>query len=155
MLVAFACRGRQAREGNGGECITIEINWHPENRQVRNFGLASLVALPLAAALWTRGSFWAMGSAAAIGGLLAAIGIAWPRGSRPLLVAISIVTAPLALAIHDLVLLLAFFLVVVPVGLLFRLIGRDPLQLKIDRTAGTYWQEKKQPRDVRSYFRRW
>ena len=59
------------------------------------------------------------------------------------------------LVIHDLVLSLAFFLVVVPVGLVFRLFGRDPLQLKIDRSAGTYWQPKKQPRDVRSYFRRW
>ncbi len=131
------------------------INWHPSNRQVRTFGLASLVALPLAAALWTRGSLPAMGWAAVIGGLLAAIGIAWPRGLRPLLVAMNVVTAPLALVIHDLVLSLAFFVVFVPVGLVFRLFGRDPLQLKIDRSAGTYWQPKKQARDVRSYFRRW
>lgn len=131
------------------------INWHPSNRQVRTFGLASLVALPLAAALWTRGSLSAMGWAVVIGGLLATIGIAWPRGLRPLLVAMNVVAAPLALVIHDLVLSLAFFLVFVPVGLVFRLFGRDPLQLKIDRSAGTYWQPKKQARDVRSYFRRW
>ena len=131
------------------------INFHPDNRQVRNFGLASLAALPLAAALWTRGSLPAIAYAAAISGLLAAMGVAWPRGLRPLLVAINIVTAPLALAIHDLVLSLAFFVVIVPVGLVFRLFGRDPLQLKIDRGAGTYWQPKRQPRDVRSYFRRW
>ena len=37
----------------------------------------------------------------------------------------------------------------------FGFFGRDPLQLKIDRDASTYWQPKKQPRDVRSYFRRW
>ena len=113
----------------------IEINWHPNNRQVRNFGLTSLVALPLATALWTRGSLPAMVYAAAVGGLLAAIGIAWPRGLRPLLVAMNVVTAPLALLIHDLVLSLAFFVVVVPVGLVFRLFGRDPLQLKIDRNS--------------------
>ena len=131
------------------------INWHPDNRQVRTFGLASLPALPLAAALWTRGSPPAIACAAALGGLLTAIAIAWPGGLRPLLVAINVVTAPLALLIHDLVLSLAFFLVVVPVGLLFRLLGRDPLQLKMDRSASTYWQPKQQPRDVRSYFRRW
>ena len=138
-----------------GEGLTIEINWHPDNRQVCSFGLTSLVALPLAAALWTHGSPWAMGYAAAIGGLLAAIGIVWPRGLRPLLVATNVVTAPLAWVVHDLVLSLAFFVVVVPVGLVFRLFGRDPLQLRIDRNASTYWQSKKQPRDVRSYFRRW
>ena len=131
------------------------INYHPDNRQVRNFGLTSLAALPLAAALWTHGSLPAMGYAAAIGGLMAAIGIAWPRGLRPLLVAMHVVAAPLAWVLHDLVLLLAFVVVVVPVGLVFRLFGRDPLQLKIDRGAATYWQPKKQPRDVRSYFRRW
>jgi len=90
-----------------------------------------------------------------IGGLLAAIGFGWPQGLRPLLVAINLVTAPLAVAIHDLVLSLAFFGVVVPVGLVFRLFGRYPLQLKIDRTARSYWETKRQPRDVRSYFRRW
>ena len=131
------------------------INWHPDNRQVRNFGLASLVALPLAAALWTRGSLPAIAYLAVAGGLLAAMAVAWPRGLRPLVVAINVVTAPLALVIHDLVLSLAFFLVVVPVGLVFRLFGRDPLQLKFDRQASTYWQPKRQPRDVRSYFRRW
>lgn len=133
----------------------MEINFHPDNRQVRNFGLASLVALPLAAAFWTHGSLPAIVYATAIGGLLSALGIAWPRGLRPLLVAINIVSAPLAMLIHDLVLSLAFFVVVVPVGLVFRLFGRDTLQLKMDRKASTYWQAKKQPRDVRSYFRRW
>jgi len=96
-----------------------------------------------------------MGYAAAIGGLLAAIAIGWPRGLRPLLVATNVLTAPLAWVVHDLVLSLVFFVVVVPVGLVFRLFGRDPLQLRIDRNASTYWQSKKQPRDVRSYFRRW
>ena len=133
----------------------IAINFHPGDRQVRVFGLTSQVALPLAVALWTRGSLPAIVYAAAIGGLLLAMGVAWPRGLRPLLVAVNVVTAPLAVVIHDLVLSLAFFLVIVPLGLVFRLFGRDPLQLKLDRFAATYWQPKRQPRDVRSYFRRW
>jgi hypothetical protein len=131
------------------------INLHPTDRQVRTFGLTSLLALPLAAAFWTRGSLPAIAYTAAIGGLLGALGIAWPRGLRPLLTALNLVTTPLAWAMHDLVLSLAFLLVVAPVGLVFRLFGRDPLQLKIDRSASTYWQAKEQPRDVRSYFRRW
>ena len=57
------------------------INWHPSNRQVRNFGLTSLVALPLAAALWTRGSLPAIGYAAAIGGLLGGNGNRSGRGA--------------------------------------------------------------------------
>ncbi len=131
------------------------INLHPTDRQLRNFGLTSLLALPLTAALWSPGSLAAAAYAAMIGGLLAGVGVVWPRGLRPLLVAINIVTAPLVLLVHDMVLSLAFFLVVVPTGLVFRLIGRDALKLKIDRSAITYWQPKKQPRDARSYFQRW
>jgi hypothetical protein len=57
--------------------------------------------------------------------------------------------------VNELVLLAAFCVVIIPVGLLFRLIRRDALQLKVDRNAATYWQPKKQPAGVRSYFRRW
>jgi hypothetical protein len=131
------------------------INWHPHDRRVRNFGLTSLVAMPVAAGLGTHGSPLAVASALAIGGLLATLGIARPRALRPLLVAMNVAAEPLLLLINDTVLSLAFFLVIAPVGLVFKLFGRDPLQLKIDRAAGSYWQIKKQPRDVRSYFRRW
>ena len=134
---------------------TDMINWHPTDRHVRNFALVSVVTLPLATALWTRGSLPAMNYATLIGGGLGIIGAFWPRALRPLVVAVNVLTAPLALIAHDLVLSLAFFCVVVPVGLLFRLFGRDPLQLKNDRRAATYWQAKKPARDVRSYFRRW
>lgn len=133
----------------------IEIHWHPTNRQVRTFGLTSLVALPLATAFWTRGSLSATTCAALIGGLLAGIAVVWPHGLRPLLAALSVVTAPLAWVLHNLMLSFAFFVVVVPVGLLFRLFGRDALQLRMDRSASTYWQPKKHPGDVRNYFRRW
>jgi hypothetical protein len=131
------------------------INWHPHDRQVRIFGLASLVALPVATAIWTRGSLGPIAAAAALGGLIVLLGLAWPRGLRPVLVAINVVTAPLVLLIHDLSLSVAFFLVIVPVGMVLRLCGRDALHLKIDRTAASYWQPKKQPGGARSYFRRW
>jgi Saxitoxin biosynthesis operon protein SxtJ len=35
-----------------------------------------------------------------------------------------------------------FFLVVTPVGCLMRLSGKDPLRLKLEPTAHTYWQER-------------
>jgi hypothetical protein len=133
----------------------MEINWNPSRRQLRTFGLMSLLALPLATALWTRGSLPAIGYAATIGGALAVVGLVWPRGLRPILVAINVITWPLVLVVRDLVLVVAFYGVIVPVGLVCRLFGRDALQLKIDRHAASYWQEKQQPANVRSYFRRW
>jgi hypothetical protein len=36
---------------------------------------------------------------------------------------------------------------------LFRVMGRDALQRRIDRDAKSYWQPKAQPRDAGSYYR--
>ena len=41
------------------------------------------------------------------------------------------------------VLVLFFFLIITPLGLVLRLTGKDPLQLKRPRNATTYWQPSK------------
>jgi hypothetical protein len=133
----------------------MEINWNPSLRQLRAFGFTSLVALPLATALWTRVSVTQVTFAVAAGAILAVVAFLRPVTLRPFVVAINVATWPLVMAVHELVLIAAYFGVIVPVGLFFRLIGRDAMQLKIDRNAATYWQPKKQPAGVRSYFRRW
>lgn len=38
-----------------------------------------------------------------------------------------------------------FFLVVTPMGCLMRLSGKDPLRLKLESEAQTYWQERHPP----------
>ena len=51
------------------------------------------------------------------------------------------------------VLAASFFLVVTPLGLLFRLAGRDVLVLRERESRDTYWEEKEQPQGMTSYFR--
>lgn len=41
--------------------------------------------------------------------------------------------------VNPLVMLLLFVLVVTPTGLLMRLFGKDPLRLRLDRQAASYW----------------
>lgn len=38
-----------------------------------------------------------------------------------------------------------FFLVVTPIGYLMRLSGKDPLRLKLEPEAQTYWQDRQPP----------
>jgi hypothetical protein len=38
-----------------------------------------------------------------------------------------------------------FFIVVTPIGLLMRLLGKDFLRLKLERQAGSYWIERRPP----------
>lgn len=46
---------------------------------------------------------------------------------------------------NPLIMGLLFFLTVTPVGLVMRLMGKDPLRLKFDRGAKTYWIERNPP----------
>lgn len=50
------------------------------------------------------------------------------------------------------ILTLFFFLVLTPVGLIFRMIRRDALHRKLDREASTYWIEKKYLIEDRSRY---
>jgi hypothetical protein len=47
--------------------------------------------------------------------------------------------------VNPIVLGLVYVTTVVPTGLVMRLLGRDPLGLKFDRTAATYWIERDPP----------
>lgn len=48
------------------------------------------------------------------------------------------IVSPIALGI-------LFFLVVTPTGLLMRLLGKDPLRLRFDPAAGSYWIRRDPP----------
>jgi hypothetical protein len=133
----------------------MHMNWNSTNRQLRQFGWASLVFLPIAAGVWSHGSIKAIAITASAGLVLAIVGTIVPRALKPLFIGLSIVAMPIGVVVNEIAMAAAFFLVIVPLGLAFRLMGRDALQLKIDRSAASYWQVKQQPKDVRSYFRRW
>lgn len=51
-------------------------------------------------------------------------------------------------------LIITFFVVVTPLGLLMRLFGKDPLDRMIDREAQTYWQKAEPLHDAARYKKR-
>lgn len=93
---------------------------------------------------------WALGLAAAF----ASAALLVPRRLAPL----NRAWMQLGLLLHKitnpLVLGLAFFLTIVPIGLIMRLIGHDPLRLKRDAAAASYWIERKPPGPPPSSFPR-
>jgi hypothetical protein len=133
----------------------IPIQWNPSDRQLRQFGLAALAALPLLGWVWTAGAAAAVLWSAAAGLAVAAFGLLRPGGLRPLFIGLSLAAFPIGMAVSELCLGLLFFCVFLPVGLLFRLLGRDSLARRFDPPAASYWQPKKQPTGAAGYFRRW
>ncbi len=132
----------------------VELNWHPTDRQLRQFGVIGLLALPLLGWLWSAGAL-GIGILAAVGLALAVLGLTSPQSLRPMFVGLSLVSLPIGWVVSELALLALFYGLFLPIGLLLRLLGRDPLDRKFDAQASSYWQPKKPPGDVASYFRRW
>lgn len=133
----------------------IPIIWQPTDRQLRQFSLTAFVALPLLTWFWSGGNRPVVMVVAAGAGLVAVLGLAWPRAIKPLFIVLSLLAFPIGFVVQEVCLGLLFYLVFVPVGLIFRRRGWDPLQRKFDAAAPTYWQKKKRPQDVASYYRRW
>lgn len=136
----------------------VEMNWNPSDRQLRQFGLIGLVALPLIGWLWFGESATAVNLTAvvvstAIGVVLAGLGLLCPGVLKPVFVALMLIAIPIGTVISEVALGLVFFGLFVPLGLVFRLIGRDVLDLKFDPEATTYWRPKKGPTDAAGYLR--
>lgn len=129
------------------------LNRQPSPRELYHFGLTALLALPVAGWLFSRGNLYVAGSLALLGAILALLGRWHPPAIRPIYLVAMALTAPIGYLVSEIVLLLTFVLVLIPIGLVLRLRGRDALHLKLDRTRKSYWQPKRQPRGAASYFR--
>jgi len=132
----------------------VEMNWNPTDRQLRQFGAVAWIAIPV------LGWFWGAGLAtllvlAGAGAAVALLAWVFPAVLKPGFVGLSVAALPIGMAVSELALLCVYCLLFVPMGLCFRLIGRDALRLRFDRRAATYWEPKQQPSGPESYFHPW
>ena len=90
-------------------------------------------------------------------GILAATvgppGILWPRAIKPVFIAWMVLAFPIGWTISHIILGILFYGMLSPIGLLFRIIGRDALALKPQQSAATYWHLKPQGKDKSQYLR--
>jgi hypothetical protein len=132
--------------------LLADFDWNPNNRKLRQFGCVPLVLSPAIIWLWGLSAT----AAAIIAGtcaLLCAVGLFRPRALRPVYLAVSMVTIPIGLVLGEVALFCAYLIVFIPLGLLFRLFGRDGLSLKVGPSATTQWREKRQGTSAASYYR--
>lgn len=109
------------------------------------------VFLAIGAYLAWRDSGWAP-PLLWIGGTLAVVGSIVPIAVKPFFYAWMSLAVVMGAVMTRVILGIFFFVVLTPVGLFFKLIGRDALQRKIDREAPTYWQRKEYPIADRTRF---
>jgi len=90
-----------------------------------------------------------------IGITIAALSFVWPKAVNGLFVGLTLALAPIGMVVGEVAMLWLFFGLFLPIGLVFRLIGRDALQRRIDKDASTYWEAKREPEKVSNYYRRY
>ena len=132
----------------------VEINTNPTDRQLRQFGWISFLALPLLVWLWV-GTMLAVTIAAGAGMVLALVGQIIPQWLKPVFVVLVLISMPIGLVVGELLLLLLFMLVFTPMAIVFRVIGRDALMRKRPENVSTFWVDRKPVADVRRYYRQW
>ena len=138
----------------------VKLNWHPNKKELRQFGAIFLIGL---VAIGSVKYFWPwewlftrderFGLILIIVGLV--VGLIALTGTRA---ALPFYWAWLGIAyvfgnIMGRVLVAAiYFLVMTPIGLLSRLVGRDRLQLK-KPDGPSYWRKISLPKDIEQYGR--
>jgi ABC-type uncharacterized transport system permease subunit len=132
----------------------VRIERNPSGRQLLVFGSAWLAFLGFAGlSLWHHGRRHpaeALLAAAVLVPLAGAFGRTVPRLAY---VGLSYLTYPVGFVASYVVLALVYFLVLTPIGLAMRLLGRDPLSRAFDPGAQSYWIARDEKRDVGSYFK--
>lgn len=140
------------------------LNLLPDERQLRQFGFVAFAAFGLlgGVVLWKGGLFGISFGAFApriayvlwtLGILSAVLSLVWARGNRLLFVLLGVVAFPIGWLVSHVVLAVLFFGVLTPIGVLFRLLGRDPLERAFEREKPTYWVDLPEVTDKRDYFR--
>lgn len=130
----------------------IRVDWNPSDRKVRQFnGLLVLLIAFVSAMAWHKGNVAAAWRIAIIGAFVAGAGAAWLTFGRWVYRAWMSVAFVVGSVVSTILLFVLYYAILTPLGLLFRVLGRDALGLR--GSAESYWVSLQIPEDE-GYFER-
>ena len=143
---------------------TIELNLHPDERTLRQFGFIALVGFGFVAAIaWYEVLIFSFGLGAArepvaygFAGLAAVslfFSLVVPKANLPVYLGITILTYPIGFVLSYVILAILFYGIIAPIGLLLRAFGSDPMERRILPDADSYWHDAPAGRSRSSYFK--
>lgn len=124
-------------------------------RELRKFGLVVGGILLAMAALWILRHRHPLAARInlAIGGALVVGGVLAPTLLAPLHRVWMALAGALGWFNSRVLLGFVFYVLLAPIGLVLRLLGRDPLSRHFDRKRTTYWHERTEPDDPERFKR--
>ena len=138
-----------------------EINWNPQRTDLRKFALSLIIGFPCIALIFFCVSWYRHHALPSpdfffkLGGIGAAIGLVCllvPVIARPLYYVWYAIAGVMGLIMGNLIFGIMFYLLFTPIGLFMRIIGRDPLNLKWKKSAGSHWVDAEPAPPASRYF---
>ncbi len=116
----------------------------PSDRKLREFALTAVIILAILAVwrLLTPGGLELAACYAAAAVVVGAVGAVKPCWLGPIFTLWIIVAFPIAWTVSHLVLAVIYFGLITPLGLAFRLVGRDVLDVAWPGRQDSHWREK-------------
>ncbi len=130
-----------------------ELNWNPSRRELRTFAAIAVVVFGALGAWLSFSGREAAWLFAATGLVIGVPGLIHPPSIRLIYVLLALLTRPIGWALSHLIIAVLFYALITPLGLLRRLLGRDPLALRAALGADSYWAQRPPPDDGSSYLR--
>ncbi len=133
----------------------IELKKEPSKKELAWFGLLLLLFFGLLG-LMARFRFDSPAGANRFwitGGALCVVYYALPFLRRWMFRGWMLLTFPIGWVVSHVVLLVTFYLVLTPIGLILRLGGRDPMKRRLDPDAASYWEAHRPGGNTARYFR--
>ena len=133
----------------------IAIQWNPDTKQLRQFAgiwfpaFAGLVGWLVGA---KTGQWTAVQAGWGVSAVLAVAGLVHPPFIRPVFVGLILLTFPIGWVVSHLLLGAIFYGLFTPIGLILRMTGHDPLQLR-PPSATSLWKTPVGKTDPASYLR--
>ena len=133
----------------------IELRRNPSQRELRWFGVGVLAFAGLVGAIsyWRTGSTGVPRYVLTLGALVALVYYALPPLRRWVYLGWMYLAFPIGWVVSHVALAAVYYLVVTPIGLAMRLLGRDPLDRRFDRSTTTYWIRHDPGAELKRYFR--
>ena len=129
-----------------------DVPTNPDSRMLRQFaGLCIIFFGAIGGWQVYKGNNWGwllVVLASVAGGL----GLIWPKLLKPVFVTWMILAFPIGWMVSHIILAIVFFGCFMPLGMLLKLKGHDPLLLKKPAT-GSFWVKKTQQADVARYLK--
>lgn len=121
----------------------VSISWKPSEKELKAFGRSLLIGFSIIGLVLYF--YFELPNTAvgifALGVLAFFLSYFSPRLAMIIYYPWMGISMVMGTIVSTLIVAFIYFVLLTPVGLLFKLIGRDPLSRKFDKDASTYWEE--------------